>query len=72
MHWDRSPDPAMPYEPGSSQCRVLIDCKAQVETMLLTLSRIEASEPIRSQLLEVYQQLEALHDQHRRREATPA
>lgn len=55
----------MPYEPGSSQCRVLIDCKAQVETMLLTLSRIEESEPIRQQLLQVHQQLEALHDRHR-------
>lgn len=55
----------MPYEPGSSQCRVLIDCKAQVETMLMALSRIEASEPIREQLLQVYQQLESLHDRHR-------
>ncbi|MFM7087361.1 MAG: hypothetical protein ACKOXO_10290 [Cyanobium sp.] len=56
----------MLYEPGSSQCRVLIQCKAQVETMLLSLSRIEDSEPIRQQLLEVHQQLESLHDQHRR------
>jgi hypothetical protein len=55
----------MPYEPGSSQCRVLIDCKAQVETMLMALSRIEASEPIREQLLQVHQQLEKLHDRHR-------
>lgn len=62
----------MPYEPGSSQCRVLIDCKAQVETMLLTLSRIEESEPIRSQLLEVHQQLEALHDKQRRQVAAAA
>lgn len=55
----------MPYEPGSSQCRVLIDCKHQVETMLMALSRIEASEPIRDQLLQVHQQLEQLHDRHR-------
>lgn len=58
----------MPYEPGSSQCRVLIDCKAQLETMLLALSRIENSEAIRAQLLDVHQQLELLHDQHRRQE----
>lgn len=57
----------MPYEPGSSQCRVLIDCKLQVEAMLMALSRIEASEPIRDQLLQVHQQLEQLHDQHRSR-----
>ena len=55
----------MPYEPGSSQCRVLIDCKAQVETMLMALSRIQESEPIREQLLQVHQQLEQLHDRHR-------
>ena len=55
----------MPYEPGSSHCRVLIDCKAQVETMLMALSRIEDSEAIRQQLLQVHQQLEALHDLQR-------
>ena len=72
VHWGGSCDSAMPYEPGSTQCRVLIDCKAQIETMLLTLSRIEHSEAIRSQLMEVHQELEALHDQHRRREAAVA
>jgi len=55
----------MAYEPGSSQCRVLIDCKAQVETMLMALSRIEESEAIRDQLVQVHLQLEALHDRHR-------
>ena len=55
----------MPYEPGSSQCRVLIDCKAQVEAMLMALSRIEESDAIRTQLLQVHQQLESLHDRHR-------
>jgi len=56
----------MPYEPGSPECRVLIDCKAQIETMLLSLERIENSSPIRDQLVSVYNQLEELHDQHRR------
>ncbi len=56
----------MPYEPGSPECRVLIDCKAQVEAMLLSLARIEASEPIRDQLLAVHRDLESLHEQHRR------
>jgi hypothetical protein len=56
----------MTYEPGSSACRVLIDCKTQVETMLLALARIEESGPIRDQLLEVHQQLERLHDRQRR------
>jgi hypothetical protein len=56
----------MPYEPGSPECRVLINCKAQIETMLLTLSRIENSEHIRDQLVSVHNQLEGLHELHRR------
>ena len=61
----------MTYEPGSSQCRVLIDCKAQIETMLLSLSRIDNSRHIRDQLVAVHNQLEGLHELHRRQpEAT--
>lgn len=57
----------MPYEPGSSECRVLIDCKGQVESMLLALSRIDNSAAVREQLLAVYSQLEELHGTYRRR-----
>lgn len=56
----------MSYEPGSLECRVLIDCKGQVEAMLLTLSRIDNSEPIREQLVSVHNQLESLHNSYRR------
>ncbi|MFN5192836.1 MAG: hypothetical protein ACK5E6_00210 [Cyanobacteriota bacterium] len=59
----------MPYEPGSTECRVLIDCKEQIESMLLALARIDRSEPIREQLISVHQQLETLHNQHRRQPA---
>jgi hypothetical protein len=45
---------------------VLINCKAQIETMLLTLSRIENSQHIRDQLVSVHNQLEGLHELHRR------
>jgi hypothetical protein len=58
--------PAMPYEPGSPECRVLIDCKTQIESMLLALGRIESSEPIREQLRAVHHQLETLHAQYRK------
>lgn len=68
---NRAPRASMTYEPGSNACRVLIESKAQVEMMLLALSRIEESDPIRAQLLEVYQQLERLHDRQRR-SALPA
>jgi len=56
----------MPYEPGSPECRVLIDCKDQLASMLLALSRIENTEPIREQLLTVHNELEALHELYRR------
>jgi hypothetical protein len=56
----------MPYEPGSTECRVLIDCKAQIEGMLLALERIENSRHIRDQLVSVHNQLEGLHELHRR------
>ena len=59
----------MPYEPGSPECRVLIDCKGQVESMLLALSRINNSEPIREQLVAVHNQLESLHNSYRRTSA---
>jgi hypothetical protein len=62
----------MPYEPGSPQCRVLIDCKSQIETMLLMLGRLEDSGAIREQLRAVHQQLEDLHSRHRRSAAPGA
>ena len=55
----------MAYEPGTSECRVLIDSKAQLELMLLNLAKLENTEAIRQQLVAVYNQLEELHDQRR-------
>ena len=44
---------------------MLIDCKAQIEGMLLSLERIENSRHIRDQLVAVHNQLEGLHELHR-------
>jgi hypothetical protein len=44
---------------------VLIDCKGQIETMLLSLEKIDNSRHIRDQLVAVYNQLEGLHELHR-------
>lgn len=60
----------MAYEPGTSECRVLISCKGQIETMLLELAKLEHTEAIREQLVAVHNRLEALHDE-RRRAKTP-
>lgn len=56
----------MPYEPGSPECRILISSKAQIESMLNNLARIENTAHIRDQLIAVHNQLEGLHELHRR------
>ena len=55
----------MGYEPGSSECRLLIDSKAQIEAVLMNLARLENTESIRQQLVEIYNQLEEQHDLRR-------
>jgi len=59
----------MPYEPGSPECRVLISCKSQIESMLLALDRLDNSQHIRDQLVSVHNQLEGLHALHRKESA---
>lgn len=60
-----STEGVMSYEPGTTECRVLINSKEAVETMLLNLGRLQGTEPILQQLRQVHQQLEDLHDQRR-------
>jgi len=55
----------MAYEPGTTECRVLINSKEAVETMLLNLDRLEGTQAIKEQLRQVHQQLELLHDRRR-------
>ena len=45
---------------------MLIDCKGQIESMLLALGRIDNSQHIRDQLVSVHNQLEGLHALHRK------
>ena len=64
----------MAYEPGTSECRVLIDSKSQIEAILRNLARLENTEAIRQQLVTVHNELEQLHDLRReqRRSQQPA
>jgi hypothetical protein len=61
----------MAYEPGTSECRVLIDSKTQIETILLNLAKLENTGPIRQQLVAVHNELEALHEQWRQVRRSP-
>ena len=55
----------MSYEPGTTECRVLITSKEQIEAMLLNLTKLQGSENIIKQLRIVHDQLELLHDKRR-------
>lgn len=55
----------MGYEPGTNECRLLIDTKEQIEGALMNLARLEDTDAIRLQLVAIYNQLEALHDERR-------
>ncbi len=60
----------MAYEPGTTDCRVLIDSKAQIEAILLNLAKLENTEHIRQQLVAVHNQLEGLHELRRQKRST--
>jgi hypothetical protein len=55
----------MGYEPGTNECRLLIESKEQIEAALMNLARLENTDHIRLQLLAIYNQLEGLHDLRR-------
>jgi len=56
----------MSYEPGTAECRVLIQSKDQIEAMLLSLSKLERTDAILEQLRRVHSELEALHEERRK------
>lgn len=55
----------MGYEPGTNECRLLIESKEQIEAALMNLARLENTDHIRLQLVAIYNQLEGLHDLRR-------
>ena len=52
----------MSYEPGSLECRLLIDAKQHLELALASLNGLPQSDHIQRQLKSVHQQLEGMHD----------
>ena len=51
----------MQYEPGTVDCHVFMQCKEQIEKMLLRLSKLDNTEHICDQLQSVHQQIEGMH-----------
>ncbi len=52
----------MSYEPGSTDCRLLIEAKASLENAMRCLNGQPQFDHIQHQLLAVYNQLEGMHD----------
>jgi Holliday junction resolvasome RuvABC endonuclease subunit len=55
----------MPYEPGSNECHALIEAKRHLEITLVEVSKIEQTDNLREKLIDVHQELEAIHEDYR-------
>lgn len=58
----------MSYEAGSRECRNLIEAKESIIIAMQSLSDLENLEHLQSQLKEIYNELEKLHDIRRAKE----
>ena len=52
----------MQYEPGTIDCHVFLECKEQIEKMLLRLQKVDNTDDICDQLQSIYQQIEGMHE----------
>ena len=55
----------MSYEPGSPECKSLIDAKENILSAMRSLNKIEEATEMRAQLLVIYNKLESLHELRR-------
>jgi len=58
----------MSYEPGSLECRHLIEAKENLLNAKKSLSKISNMESIEEQLLNIYNELEKMHEIRRIKE----
>ena len=59
----------MSYEPGSQECRLLIEAKENLLSAMKSLSKIEDIKSIEGQLMSIYNELEKLHEIRREKES---
>ena len=52
----------MRYETGTIDCHLFLECKEQIEKMLLRLHKLDNPEHICNQLQAIYQQIEVMHE----------
>ena len=56
------------YEPGSNECRCLIEAKDNLVNAMSTLRRINGLDHIQIKLRDVYNELEEIHEIRRAKE----
>ena len=59
----------MSSEAGSAQCRGLIEAKESLIKAMNSLGAIENSDQIQKTLLDIYNELEQMHESRRRKES---
>ena len=52
----------MSYEAGSKECRHLIEAKDSLLSAMKSLSNINSTDLLQSQIKEIYNKLEVMHD----------
>ena len=52
----------MSYEAGSKECRHLIEAKESILSAMESLSNINSTDLLQSQIKEIYNKLEIMHD----------
>ncbi len=58
----------MSYEPGSPECRSLIEAKDSILRAVSALNKIKEAESQKLQLMNIYNVLEGIHDIRRAKE----
>ena len=56
----------MHYEPSTNECRVLIDCKIHIESMLVGLGTLDETDKIQKKLIFIYKQLDDIHEDQKK------
>tara|TARA_R100001463_G_scaffold7522_6_gene23757 strand:+ start:50 stop:262 length:213 start_codon:yes stop_codon:yes gene_type:complete len=56
----------MPYEPSTNECRVLIDCKIHIESMLVGLGTLNETDKIQKKLIFIYKQLDDIQEDQKK------
>jgi len=60
----------MSYEAGSKECRHLVEAKESLLLAMESLSKINSTDIFQTQIKEIYNKLEELHDKRKKIELT--